>query len=78
MPPDVVLGPASHDDRWLDEKRVSEMIGLSLSTLRKQRFSSVGIPYYKLGRAVRYKLTDVISYMESKKIMIRHLAHSRN
>lgn len=76
MPPDLALGPASHDERWLDEKRVSEMIGLSLSTLRKQRFSSVGIPYYKLGRAVRYKLADVISYMESKKIMVRHLAHS--
>ena len=76
MPPDLVLGPASRDERWLDEKRVSEMIGLSLSTLRKQRFSSVGIPYYKLGRAVRYKLADVISYMESKKIMVRHLAHS--
>lgn len=76
MPSDLVLGPARHDERWLDEKRVSEMIGLSLSTLRKQRFSSVGIPYYKLGRAVRYKLADVISYMESKRVMVRQLTHS--
>lgn len=76
MPPDLVLGPAKRDECWLDEKRVSEMIGLSLSTLRKQRFSSVGIPYYKLGRAVRYKLADVISYMESKRVMVRQLTHS--
>ena len=75
MPPDLVLGPVSRDERWLDEKRVSEMIGLSLSTLRKQRFLSVGIPYYKLGRAVRYKLDDVISYMESKRIIVRGVAH---
>lgn len=76
MPPESARAPDSGNERWLDEKGVSEMIGISLSTLRKQRFSSVGIPYYKLGRAVRYKLADVISYMESKKVIVRHLAHS--
>ena len=54
--------------QWLDEKKVAEMTGISLSTLRKYRLKTIGLPYYKLGRSVRYKLSDVISYMESKRV----------
>jgi hypothetical protein len=51
--------------KWLGERTVSEMTEIPLPTLRNQRHRGVGIPYTKKGRMVRYKLSDVIRYMES-------------
>ena len=31
--------------RWLTEREVSKMTGISVSTLQKQRFRGEGIPY---------------------------------
>jgi len=55
--------------RYLTEKEVARMTGLSLSTLRNARFHSRGLPYVKIGRSVRYSLEDVIDYMESRKVI---------
>lgn len=55
--------------RYLTEKEVAEMTGLSLSNLRNARFQGRGLPYVKVGRSVRYSLTDVIDYMESRKVV---------
>lgn len=71
MDTENVIGGQRDKVRWLNEKQVSEMTGISLSTLRKHRFASVGMPYYKLGRSVRYKVEDVITYMESKRVCAR-------
>ena len=54
--------------RYLTEKEVAKMTGLSLSTLRSHRFNNKGMPYCKLERAVRYKLSDVIVYLEERTI----------
>ncbi len=40
-----------------------------MPTLRNDRHNRRGIPYYKVGRSVRYSLTDVIGFMESRKIV---------
>lgn len=53
---------------WLNEKAVSEMIGISISALQKQRFHRRGIPYSKIGRSVRYAEADVVTYMEKSRI----------
>ena len=53
---------------WLTEKQVVLLIGLSLSTLQKNRHKRKGIQYIKIGRSVRYALSDVIEYMNSHKI----------
>lgn len=50
--------------RWLKETEAAEICGLSVHTLRAQRQKSRGIPYAKIGRAVRYKLDDVIQFMQ--------------
>lgn len=55
--------------RYLDEKRVSEITGRALPTLRNDRFNRRGIPYIKCGRQVKYSLADVIEFMESRKII---------
>ena len=53
---------------YVDEKEVSRITGRALSTLRNDRHRRQGIPYCKLGRSVRYRLDDVLSFMESKRI----------
>jgi predicted DNA-binding transcriptional regulator AlpA len=54
--------------RYLTETQVSEITGFALSTLRNHRFLGRGIRYSKCGRSVRYALSDVIDYMNSKRI----------
>lgn len=53
---------------WLTEKQVALLIGFSLSTLQKNRHEGKGIPYSKIGRLVRYALSDIIAYMNEHKI----------
>ena len=55
--------------QYVDEKIVSEITGRALPTLRNDRHNRRGIPYYKIGRSVRYALSDVIGFMESNKIV---------
>lgn len=53
------------------EQTVSEITALSLSKLRKDRCYGVGIPFMKLGSAVRYDLRDVYAFLENAKVMPR-------
>ena len=56
---------------YIDEKEVARITGRALSTLRNERFNRRGIPYYKVPpgrRSVKYKLEDVIQFMESCRI----------
>ena len=55
--------------RWLSEKEVARLTGFSTSTLQKHRFRHIGIPYLKVGRAVRYNLEDVIAYMQGCRVV---------
>ena len=57
--------------RGVKEQVVSEVTGLALSTLRKQRYYGTGIPYMKLGKAVRYDLRDVYAFLENAKVTPR-------
>ena len=53
---------------YVTEKKVAEIMGYAVQTLRNQRFRGAGPTYIKLDRAVRYSLTDVFSYMERHKV----------
>lgn len=64
------------DHQYVDEKKVSEITGRALPTLRNDRHNRRGIPYCKVGRSVRYAVADVISFMESKKITFEDGAHT--
>ena len=54
---------------YLTEKDVAKITSISLATLRNDRFLGRGIPYSKIGKSVRYSQSDVIDYMESRKIV---------
>ncbi len=58
----------SNGVQYLKDKEVSRITGRSLPTLRNDRCKGQGIPYVKLGRSVRYRLDDVLDFMETRKI----------
>lgn len=54
--------------QWFDERTVAVITGLSVHTLRSHRQKRVGIVYVKIGRSVRYRWEDVMSFMESRRV----------
>jgi len=58
--------------KWLNEKDLSEITYIPLSTLRLWRHQSRGPKYYKFNRRVKYKLQEVLDWMESKKVEPHH------
>jgi hypothetical protein len=54
--------------RWVNEKEVAKITSFALPTLRNDRHLGKGIPYVKRGRSVRYKIEDVIKFMEDRRI----------
>ncbi len=62
---EVVVEPT-----WLCERDVSRMLGISMGKLRIDRCKRRGLPYVKFGKSVRYALTDIQTYMDSRKIIL--------
>ena len=60
-------------NQYLKEAEVASLTGLALPTLRNHRSKGCGLPYIKVGRAVRYSFLDVIEYFESHKIKTNDL-----
>ncbi len=56
--------------RYLTEKEVSAITGLSVSLLRKMRSHCRGMPYVKIGKSVRYTLEDVQAFMEAHRVNV--------
>lgn len=54
---------------YLNETQVSEITGRAVQTLRNDRHNGRGFPYIKCGNQVKYSLSDIVSFMESRKIM---------
>ncbi len=54
--------------KWIDERRVSELTGIAVQTLRNWRMLGRGFPYSKVGRSIRYSIIDVQQYMEEAKV----------
>jgi len=54
-------------DRLLDTKQASEFLGLNEKSLANSRYTGTGIrvPYIKLGKIIRYRLSDLESYIEN-------------
>ena len=49
----------------LSEDQVARMLGITSSALRRWRRDGAGPRFRKLGRAVRYMLTDVEAFIEA-------------
>ncbi len=54
--------------RYINEKEVAEITGMSVKRLRNDRFLNQGLPYHKIGRSVRYSLSDIFTFMNGCRI----------
>lgn len=52
---------------FVTEEELERLFGLSRSYWQKSRVRGGGIPFYKIGRSVRYKLSEVEAFFESNK-----------
>ena len=53
--------------KLLTEREAAEVLSLKPDTLRRWRWSGGGPPFRKLGRAVRYAMSDLAGFAESAK-----------
>ena len=59
-------GLTDPNQRVLTPKEAAIFVRLSESWLAKARMSGNGPPYVKLGRAVRYRETDLVGWLKSR------------
>ena len=57
-------------DTLLTTKEVANLTGLSRETLAQWRSQRRGIPYLKMGHAVRYDPADVQAYLEGCRVSV--------
>ncbi len=55
----------SFEDRYLTTRHVAEMTGFSVRALEARRHRGLRPAFIRLGRTVRYRLSDVVAWMES-------------
>jgi predicted DNA-binding transcriptional regulator AlpA len=61
----------SDDARLLTEHEVANLLALSIKTLRNWRLSGSGPCHLKVGRLVRYRLSDVRAWLGNARAQIR-------
>lgn len=54
--------------QMLHTAHAAEILNVSISTLNKWRHYGTGPKYSKLGRAVRYEMSDLLEFVEQQKI----------
>ena len=59
--------PAVAQFAYGDERTVSQVLSVSLATLRRWRASGDGPGFVRFGKSVRYLLSDVESWAASKR-----------
>lgn len=52
----------------LTEDEVSRIFNISKNTLRSDRFKGSGLPYIKIERRVRYKVSDIEKYLAANTV----------
>ena len=57
---------------WLSEKEVSKIIGIAVQTLRNDRCQGRGFSYYKSGRMIRYKRSEIMDAMDQCRVTPRN------
>lgn len=64
------LDIAPDQDRLLCEKSAARFMGLSIRTLQAWRHRSVGPSYVRAGRAIRYRLQDLTTWIASNTVPV--------
>lgn len=54
--------------KLLNASELADFLGISEETLSQNRYLKEGIPYIKVGKRVRYRLDDVLAYLEKNRV----------
>lgn len=57
-------------EKLMTAEDVADVTGLCLDTLAQWRSQKRGIPYLKIGRAVRYDPAEVLTYLEGCRVSV--------
>ncbi|RFU14372.1 DNA-binding protein [Rhodobacteraceae bacterium W635] len=52
----------------MDQRRAADYLGVSTKWLERDRWIGASIPYVKIGRAVRYRATDLAAFVDRNMI----------
>jgi predicted DNA-binding transcriptional regulator AlpA len=55
----------SDPDALLTEVQVGQLLGLSIRTLQAWRVRRAGPPFVQVGRAIRYRRSDLVSWIDA-------------
>jgi len=55
-------------DKLINTQQLSELLQIQPSTINKARVMRTGIPFVKINRSVRYKLSDIQDYLDSNRV----------
>jgi hypothetical protein len=58
----------AHELTLFDQKTVANVLGISPAKLERDRWIGGGIPYLKIGRAIRYSKRDVVDWLAKRSI----------
>jgi len=58
--------PSVHGDRYVDVREAAAVLGLSVHYLNKLRTVGGGPAFSSLGRAIRYKLSNLHAWADAK------------
>jgi excisionase family DNA binding protein len=67
LDPQFILGgDKSVFENLIDKKQLAQFLSLSLSYIDKL-MAQEAIPYFKIGRAVRYRFSEVVAFLERRR-----------
>lgn len=55
-------------DRYISDVEWERISGIKRQTSANRRHLGEGPPYYKIGRSVRYKLSEALAWLESHRV----------
>ena len=55
-------------EQAVDENLASKILGRAIQTLRNDRHGRRGCPYIKISRSVRYRVGDLLDYLEKNRV----------
>ena len=64
----MILSKNAEADVLLTESQAAQLLQISIRTLQAWRLRRSGPPYVQLGRAVRYRRSDLMGWIESNTV----------
>jgi predicted DNA-binding transcriptional regulator AlpA len=60
----------ANTEEWLNSQGVSKRYGISTSTLAKWRMEKKNLKFSKVGKYVKYKVSDIEAWLEANSVEV--------